>query len=148
MAWIRCKYNIAHYVFTISISVSCSSVPFRKRSQCCHAWLTPLKYYICVGPFTQLHGRAMTYYFIYKFSGDTMHSSRLPINFVHSGNDQNHASVTFKIILKIPIEIHKKFQKYVTQFLATFIFHTKTANPTFTFKKKKKKKTLTFPNLA
>ena len=31
-------------------------------------------------------------------------------SFVHSGNDQNHASVTFNIILKIPIEIHKEFK--------------------------------------
>ena len=45
-----------------------------------------------------------------KFSSNTMHSSKLQINFVHSGNDQNRASVTFNIILKIPIEIHKKFK--------------------------------------
>ena len=45
-----------------------------------------------------------------KFSSNTMHSSKLQINFVHSGNDQNCASVTFNIILKIPIEIHKKFK--------------------------------------
>ena len=35
----------------------------------------------------------------------------------------------------------QRIQKYITQFLATFIFHTRTTNPTFTkFKKKKKKK--------
>ena len=45
-----------------------------------------------------------------KFSSNIMHSSKLQINFVHYGNDQNHASVTFNIILKIPIEIHKKFK--------------------------------------
>ena len=33
----------------------------------------------------------------------------------------------------------QRIQKYITQFLATFIFHTRTTNPTFTkFKKKKK----------
>ena len=45
-----------------------------------------------------------------KFSSNIMHSSKLQINIVHYGNDQNHASVTFNIILKIPIEIHKKFK--------------------------------------
>ena len=54
-----------------------------------------------------------------NFSSDTMHSSRLQINFVHSRNE---------------------IQKYITQFLATFIFHTKTTNPTFTKLLKKKKK--------
>ena len=42
-----------------------------------------------------------------KFSSDTMHSSRLQINFVHSGNE---------------------IQKYITQFLATFIFPKKKKN--------------------
>ena len=79
------------------------------------------------------------YYFLYLLFPwfESNHSSSLAHNDIEEffKLHPNHALNTFTIIPKIPIdiiEIHTKMQNYITQFLVTYIFHTKPVIPSFT----------------